>query len=158
MTYQVEIKEVASQPLAAVRFNANARNIAHTITTTLSKVWAFIKARQLPHLGINVVLYHPTPERCDLFSDEGIAMEAAVQVAQPFEGEGEICLSQTPAGKAAATTHLGPYHKLVEAHAAILAWCAEHDTPFAAVHWRAYGTWPGTATCPRTDVLISLQG
>jgi effector-binding domain-containing protein len=59
----------------------------------------------------------------------------------PFEGEGEVVFTQTPAGQVASTLHIGPYDTLSDAHDAIDAWRATHGRALAGASWEIYGDW-----------------
>ena len=51
-------------------------------------------------------------------------VDFGVEVAGPFEGEGEVRPARTPAGEVARTVHAGPYDRIKDAHDAIHAWSA----------------------------------
>jgi hypothetical protein len=53
--------------------------------------------------------------------NEPMDIAFGVQVARPFEGEGDVQCMEAPAGEVARTIHVGPYDRLGDAHDARLA-------------------------------------
>jgi effector-binding domain-containing protein len=47
--------------------------------------------------------------------------------------------SHLPEGRAATTTHRGPYDALGAAHDAVVAWCRAHSERTTGVRWEVYG-------------------
>ena len=58
-----------------------------------------------------MVLYHH-PER----RNEAMNIDFGVQVARPFERQGDVRCIETPTGEVARTVHVGPYDRLGDAH------------------------------------------
>jgi effector-binding domain-containing protein len=162
MIREVEVREVAPQTLAVVRGRANAGNVGARIGEYLSEVWAFLKASglkpaEVEHSGHNVVIYLNQEGKSLLFTDEGVPIEAGVQMAAPFEGRGRVVCSASPGGTAATVTYFGPYEKLAEAHKAIRAWCKEDGRVLAGPVWEVYGHWTDKPSELRTDVFYLLK-
>jgi effector-binding domain-containing protein len=85
-------------------------------------------------------------------------VECGVEVPQEFDGNGRVVCSSTPAGTAATTTHIGPYHKLGEAWQAIDQWCKDNGHQLAGPGWEIYGhPSPDPTQQPRTDVYRLLK-
>jgi effector-binding domain-containing protein len=158
MRYEVQIREVGPQPLAAARGQGNAENYVSHLFALLDEVWRFLKANPQPEPpGQNVFLYWNEGDKDLLHSDAGLPLEAGVQVAAPFEGTGKVVCSATPGGTVATVAHLGPYEKLAEAHAALRRWCKDHNRPLAGPSWEIYGDWNDDPAKLRTDVFYLLQ-
>lgn len=135
MAYEIVVTEVTARPLAAVRARVSAGSVAAAWRPALDQVWAFLRR----HDGVwtdghNIFVYHH-PAR------PGSAMDVAfgVEVSRPFEHEGEIVFSHTPAGIAASTIHVGPPDQLALANSAIEAWCRANDRALSGVSWEIYG-------------------
>jgi len=101
--------------------------------------------------GHNLFLYHH-PER----RNEAMNIDFGVQVARPFEGEGNVRCIETPAGEVARTVHVGPYDRLRDAHDAIHAWCAAHDRKIAQASWETYGDWNNDPALLETTIKYLL--
>jgi effector-binding domain-containing protein len=147
MQYQVEVRRVDSQMTAVVRCRAKPGELATAVPQGCGEVWTFFRSRGLPKPGRNLALYF----------DGEINLECGAEVAQPFTGNDRVVCSSTPAGLVATTAHLGPYHLLGEAHAAICKWCSEQGYTFAGPNWEVYGHWEEDPAKLRTDVYYLLK-
>jgi effector-binding domain-containing protein len=115
----------------------------------LDLVWAFLRAHEgLRTGGHNVFVYHHAAQAGALMD-----VEFGVEVSRPFEADGEVVSSHTPAGCVASTLHVGPYSGLAAANAAIEAWCAAHGHRLAGSSWETYGD-PGPDP-GRAEVRVS---
>jgi AraC family transcriptional regulator len=88
-----------------------------------------------------------------------MTIEAGVQVAAATTGEGDILSGTLPGGHAATTTHLGPYDRLSETHAAIQEWIDDQDLVPAGPPWECYVTDPTHVPDPadwKTEVFWPL--
>ena len=135
MPYEIRLEDVAARPLATVRASVPVGDVVTAWRPALDKVWAFLRRHDgLRTDGHNIFVYHHPVE-------PGALMEVdfGVEVSRPFPGEGEIVLTQTPAGRVARTVHVGPPEKIAAANAAIEAWCAARGRPLAGVSWEIYG-------------------
>src|SRR3954466_4993484 len=95
---------------AVIRGVVPRRELSRFVPEACGEVWAFVRSAGLPRPGRHVALY----------LDGEINLEVGVELAEPFVGDGQVSGSSTPAGLVATTTHMGPYHRLGEAHGAIL--------------------------------------
>lgn len=93
-----------------------------------------------------------------VYLDDAIHLEVGVEVDAPFAGHGEVTGSSTPGGRVATASHVGPYDRLSEAHAAVLAWCAANRLALAGPSWEVYGHWTDDPEQLRTDVFYLLRG
>jgi effector-binding domain-containing protein len=79
----------------------------------------------------------------------------------PIEPFDQILAGSLPPGPVAATTHLGPYHLLGQAHDAILQWCNSNGRQTVRPCWETYGHWQNAWTHDpsriRTDVYYLLK-
>ena len=151
--YQVVTQTVNAQPLAAVRRHTLIRDIVRVWKPALDLVWEFLRRHEgLRTDGHNCFLYHH-PARRDLPMD----IDFGVQVVRPFESEGEVICTQTPAGDVAMTTHVGSYDKLGAAHDAIHSWRAATGHDFGGYSWEIYGDWNHDPTKLETQVVYLLN-
>ena len=124
-----------ARPLAAVRRRVPVGGVATAWRPALDQVWAFLRAHEgIWTHGHNTFVYHH-PRSADALME----VDFGVEVGGPFEGEGEVILTHTPAGPVASTIHIGPIGRLRDAHAALDAWRAANGRTFAGHSWEVYG-------------------
>ena len=110
MTYQVGVATVEATPTAVVAATTTWEEFPTLWRSMLDQVWALIRSTDgLRTDGHNVML----------FKDDVPNVEVGVQVTGPFAPSGRVVPSALPAGRAAMTTHRGPYEGLVGAHRAV---------------------------------------
>ena len=153
MNCQVVTKAFSAQSLAAVRRRGLSRDVGRIWKPALDLVWEFLRRHKgLRTNGHNCYLYHhPT------HGDAAMDIDFGVQVIRPFEGEGEVICTETPAGEVAMTTHVGSYDKLAAAHDAIYSWRAATGRAFGACSWEIYGDWTNDTTKLETQVIYLLS-
>jgi hypothetical protein len=101
----VQIAHADSIPLAVVRRQARASELATVVPYECGVVWSFVRARQL-RAGRNVAVYW----------DCTIRLEVGVEMIDSFPDGGDVVRSATPAGRVASVVHLGPYNQLQRNH------------------------------------------
>ena len=82
-------------------------------------------------------------------------VEAAIPLAAPATGEGEMQAGTLPAGSVAMGVHAGPYEQLADTNAAIERWIEAQGLRVAGAPWESYVTDPGEYPNPvdwRTEV------
>lgn len=138
MKDEVKAETVSTVLFAAVRVRTPITGIASAWKPALDQVWAFLGTH--PEVrkpgGHNVFLYHHPSSR-----DQPMDIDFGVEVAAPFESDGPVRCTQTPAGDVAMAVHHGPYAHLARTHNAIHAWCREHGKQIGACSWETYGDW-----------------
>ncbi len=146
---EVQVIQSGSIPLAVVRRQARASELATAIPEGCGVVWSFVRARQL-RAGRNVAVYW----------DGTIRLEVGVEMIESFPDGGDVVRSATPAGRAASVVHFGPYNQLGVAHQAIRDWCSAHNLQLAGPNWEVYGHWQNDWNADpsriRTDVFYQL--
>ena len=153
MDYQVVTKTLSSQPLAAVRRRVPIGDIGRTWKSALDLVWEFLRRHEgLRTDGHNCFLYHHPANR-----GAPMDIDFGVQVIRPFEGEGEVICTGTPAGEVAMTKHIGSYAGLAAAHNAVHSWRAATGRDFAGCSWEVYGDWTDDETKLETLVIYLLS-
>jgi len=146
---EVQVAHVGSIPLAVVRRQVRAAELARVVPEGCGVVWSFVRARQL-RAGRHVAVYW----------DGAIRLEVGVEMIDALPDEGDVVQSATPAGPAASVVHLGPYNQLGVAHQAIRDWCSVHNRQLAGPSWEIYGHWQDDWNADpsqiRTDVFYQL--
>ena len=150
MSRPIELARVNAVPTAVIRGRVRPHELASFVPAACGEVWSFVRSAGLPRPGRHVALY----------SDEG-SVEAGVEVSERFDGIDRVRCSQLPAGRAATTTHFGPYAGLGDAHAEVRRWCEGQGHRLVGVCWEVYGHWdPGWNADPssiRTDIFHLLE-
>ena len=146
---EVHVAHSDSIPLAVVRRQARASELATVVPDGCGVVWSFVRARQL-HGGRHVAVYW----------DGTIRLEVGVEMTESFPDGGEVVRSATPAGRTASVAHFGPYQQRGAAHKAIRDWCSAHNLQFAGPNWEIYGHWQDDWNADpsriRTDIFYLL--
>jgi effector-binding domain-containing protein len=149
-SYAVQLQRLTSIPLAVVRRQASASDLARVVPECCGVVWNVVRAQQT-RAGRHVAIYW----------DDGIRLEVGVELHGPFAEHGEVVRSATPAGAVASATHFGPYAGLDAAHDAIHRWCTANSHQLAGPRWEIYGhwqrEWDADPSLIRTDVYYLLS-
>jgi effector-binding domain-containing protein len=145
MGYQVQVLEVSAHPAAVAKGPLILGKIPEVMLGLIGQVWDFIKRTGVKSDGINVAVYYKD------------RIEAGARVLTPFEGDGRVYCSSTPAGLAATVAHIGPYNRMGEAHSAIVKYCAATGRKLTGVNWEVYGHWTDDESKLRTDVYYLLE-
>lgn len=127
----VRIDTLPPRSLAVVRRRVRASELSRVVPEGCGLVWTYLRENNITGAGRHVALYW----------DGEINLEVGVELDPPFAGNGEVVRSATPAGPVACATHLGPYSRLGETHAAIQRWCVEQGQQLAGPSWEVYGHW-----------------
>jgi len=149
-SYAIQLRRLESVPLAVVRRQARAADLARLVPECCGLVWNVMRAEHV-RAGRHIAVYW----------DGSIRLEVGVELHGPFAGHGEVVRSATPAGAVASTTHLGPYTGVGAAHDAIREWCRANHHRLAGPSWEIYGHWqPEWNADPsriRTDVFYLVE-
>jgi effector-binding domain-containing protein len=149
-SYAVRLQRLESVPLAVIRRQARASELARFVPECCGLVWNEVRAQQA-RAGRHVAIYW----------DGGIRLEVGVELHGPFAEHGDVIRSATPAGAVASATHFGPYGGLGAAHDAVHRWCQANRHRLAGPRWEIYGHWqPEWNVDPtqiRTDVFHLLS-
>lgn len=129
-SYVVQLQQLDSVPLAVIRRQVSASELARVVPECCGLVWNQVRAQQA-QAGRHVAIYW----------DGAIRLEVGVELLGPFAEHGEVVLSATPAGAVASATHYGPYGGLGAAHDAVRGWCQANNHTLAGPHWEIYGHW-----------------
>lgn len=130
MNEQVRLAQTDSILLAVVRRRARQSELGTLIPRLCGVVWDFLRAKGIKG-GRHVALY----------LNGEMDIEVGAEVSERFQGEGEVVLSQTPAGTTASIVHFGPYGTLGRSHAAVHEWCKANQYRSTGKSWEIYGHW-----------------
>lgn len=149
-SYAIQLQRLDSVPLAVIRRQASAAELARVVPECCGLVWDAVRAQQA-QAGRHVAIYW----------DGSIRLEVGVELLGPFAEHGEVVRSATPAGAVASATHFGPYGGLGAAHDAVRRWCKANDHRLAGPNWEIYGHWQrewnADPSRVRTDVYYLLS-
>jgi effector-binding domain-containing protein len=151
-SYVVQLQRLDSIPLAVIRRQAKASDLARVVPECCGLVWNVVREQQV-RAGRHVAVYW----------DGSITLEVGVELYGPFAEQGEVVRSATPSGVVASATHFGPYGGLGAAHDAVRRWCTANNHNLAGPSWEIYGhwqrEWDADPSQIRTDVyyLLSLD-
>ena len=149
-SYVVQLQQLESVPLAVIRRQASATELARVVPECCGLVWNAVRAQQA-RAGRHVAIYW----------DGSIRLEVGVELDGPFAEQGDVVRSATPAGTVASTTHFGPYGGLGAAHDAVRRWCSENNHRRAGPNWEIYGhwqrEWDADPSQIRTDVFYLMR-
>jgi effector-binding domain-containing protein len=147
---EITLVDALPRPLAVVRVTTVLSRWPGEFMKALDKVYAAVKAGKLEQNGHNVMVYRPR-------ADGLVDIECGIDVSTRFEGLGEVVYSETPAGPAAKTAHIGPYQQLGMSHKAIAEWCRENGHSLTGTCWEIYGDWEQDPAKLRTDLFHLLE-
>jgi effector-binding domain-containing protein len=142
MAVNIFIETVTARTLAAVRRKVHIEQIGAAWRPALDQVWQFLS--QHPGLrsdGHNIFLYHHPLYHHPANRREPMDIDFGVHVTRSFPKEGDVFVTETPAGRVATALHVGHYERLGETHDAIHAWAAASQMMFAGKSWGIYGDW-----------------
>jgi len=149
-SYAVQVQQLESVPLAVIRRQAKSSELSRLVPECCGLVWNAVRAQGVKG-GRHVAIYW----------DGSIRLEVGVELAGPFNEQGEVVRSATPGGAVAWATHLGPYGAIGAAHEAVRRFCQDNNHRLAGPSWEIYGHWRDEwNTNPsqiRTDVFYLLS-
>ena len=149
MHREIALVEVRPRPIAVVRVTTVLSTWPREFMKTLDKVYEAVRAGKVKQSGQNVMVYRPR-------KDGQVDIECGVEVAAEFEKTGEVIYSETPAGLAATTPHIGPYQELGVSHRAIVDWSRRNGHHLTGTCWEIYGDWEEDTAKLRTDLFHLL--
>ena len=148
---KVEVQDVLPRPVAVMRVTTHLSTWPQEFGGPLGRVYAALKAAEVKHPGLNVMVYRPR-------RDGRVDIECGVCVAAKFDCLGEVVSSETPGGVAATFAHIGPYSQLKAGHDAIVDWARSHGRTLSGTCWEVYGHWNDDPAKLRTDLYHLLLG
>jgi effector-binding domain-containing protein len=153
MPYEVRVEEAPPRRIAAVRETVKLADFPARVPGLLGEVWQHLRDNQVT-TGHNVMVFLDNS-----MTDGEITFDTlfGVEVESEVPPGARIRVTETPGGRVATTTLLGPYAQLFEVHAAVRDWCAANGHELAGPCWEVYGDWTDDESQLRTDVYYVLR-
>ncbi|MCB9870900.1 MAG: GyrI-like domain-containing protein [Planctomycetes bacterium] len=148
----IRIAELRERHALTVRVKVKPAEISLTFARILPQVMGYLAKKGVTPDGAPFSLYHS-------FGKE-VELEAGFPVPKRVEGEGVIKAVVLPAGKAAVTWHVGPYHDLATSHGRLQAWIAAQGLEALGPLREIYWTDPGLEQDPkrwRTEIIRPVR-
>ncbi|MEP6629691.1 MAG: GyrI-like domain-containing protein [Lapillicoccus sp.] len=148
MDYEVTVVDVEPEPTVVVAATTTWSEFPTVWGRLLGEVWGCLHAGGIDQGCPNVMLYR----------DDVPHVEVGVLLAQPCPLTGRVVTSTLPAGRAATTTHHGPFETVGAAHGAVVSWCAAHGLRPDGTRWEVYGPHHDDPAEQWTQVFWLLPG
>ena len=97
----------------------DAADLTEQIEKSFTAVYAAVNSGKIQQPGHNVIVYRR-------LGNGKLKWNVGFRSPARFDDFGQLVYRETPAGRAATTTHYGPYDRLGETHAALVAWARNH--------------------------------
>ena len=153
MVYEIAVKEIAPQPMVAIRVTVPRDQLGDLMDEVVPEVWHYLDAQGIPPAGPPFARYHR-------YDPDEVDIEIGLPVATSIAGQGRIQPGALPGGQVAATWHQGQYETLPAAYEALDAWLAQQEWTEAGAPWEVYWTDPRAVADPnewRTEVLWPVR-
>ena len=153
MAIEVTIQELEPQTTLGIRETCRQSELPATMDRIFGELWAYLeRVGQQPAGPAFTRYYAETP---DSFS-----FEAGFPLAEPVPCEGRMGLGELPGGRAAVTTHVGPYEGLAQVYPALEAWIEQQGHTANGAPWEVYVTDPSQepdSSKWRTDLIWPIR-
>ncbi len=149
MAYSIEVDDVASVLVAAVRVRTANDRIGDDIATGFGRVMQTLGAEGIEPTGSPFIVYHDVID-----ADADGDIELCIPVSRAVAGDG-VSGREVPGGTVAATVHRGSYEEVGAAHDALVAWIAAHGHAAVGPPREIYLNDP--ATVAPADVLTRVE-
>ena len=152
MPYEVTVKELPAQPVAATRATTTLREISTVISDGVHAILDELGRQGIEPAGPLQVVYH-----ADQVLDEETSapIEICFPVAAGFEATGEVYGAELAGGPAAVTVHRGPYAEITPAYHTVSGWIHDHGHELAGGPREVYLNVPGQVAV--ADLLTEVQ-
>jgi len=151
MPYEVTVKEVTPQHVAALRRHTSLATIGDDIQQAFATLGAAVGKAGAAMAGPPFLVM---PDVIDEEMDGDV--ELCFPLAAPFAGEGEVRGEEMPAMTVASTIHRGPYDEVGPAYHTLTGWIQEHGHEVAGPPREVYLTDPQETPDP-ADYLTEVQ-
>ena len=158
MEGKVEIKDLAPQPVLAMRFHTNVEKIGTDIGTAFAAFFHYLGELGENPAGMPFILYHLGVEGefdPKMFDPQDVDMEAAVPTARLLESEGEIEAKELPGGMVAYVVYKGPYQDMEPAYEAIADFVKKNGYRYSGPPREIYFNDPNEV--PQSELLTEIQ-
>lgn len=117
MIAEPTLQERAAQPYVALCRKLPPRDIGRDLPPLHDEVMGWLHNNGIAPSGAPFFRYLRVDMDADLFE-----VEVGWPVAAPVQGEGELIGGMLPAGRYGVILNTGPFHELMPAHMALMAW------------------------------------
>jgi effector-binding domain-containing protein len=149
VAYEVTLVDIAEQRTVVVAATTTWAEYPSLWRELSGEVWACLRASGITRGCPNVMVYRDDPPN--------VNVEVGVLLDRPPPLSGRVTTSALPDGRAATTTHRGPYDGLGAAHQAVADWCTRNGVRPAGPRWEIYGPHEEDTARLRTDVYWLLS-
>jgi effector-binding domain-containing protein len=150
MPYEVQVKEVLPQHVAAVLKHVSMDTIGPQIMEAFNQLGASMGRARLELAGPPfLVMLGPIEE------DAGGDIELCFPLPAPFQGEGEVYGREVEGGTMASTVHRGPYDEVGPAYHTLTGWIQEHGHEILGPSREVYLSNPDQT--PPSEYLTEIQ-
>jgi AraC family transcriptional regulator len=160
MAYSITTQDLTPQPVLLLRRRVKPSDIAAALGESLGHIFTVAQKNGIALAGQPFTRYIEWgPGLMTIEPGLPVVMPARERQRIDSSGRFDIFADTLPGGRAAMTTHLGPYDRLFEAHAAVQIWIEEHGLTTAGALWEVYVTDPADYPDPKdwkTDVFWPL--
>jgi AraC family transcriptional regulator len=156
MEYSITKREIASQPVLAVRRRVKPDAMAAALSEMFGEIFVFAQ-------GSGAAMAGQPLTRFVEWGPGLITIDGCLPIAAPFTGDvrGNVRADTLPGGPVATMIHTGPYDKLIGAHAAMQQWIEAQGFVAQGAPWEAYITDPAEYPDPndwKTEIFWPLAG
>ena len=137
MPYEVQVKEVPAQHVAALSKHTSLATIGEDVSAAFTQIWGVIGPRGIVPMGPPFLVMNDALDEVT----EG-DVELCVPIAEPFEGSGEVTGHDVEGVTAATAVHRGPYAEIGPAYHTLTGWVQEHGHEIAGPSREVYLTDP----------------
>lgn len=152
MSYTIEEKEIAAQPVAYKSGAGTAAEIPKVMSALLPEVMGYLNDKGVTPAGPPFTHY--------LSMGETIQLESGIPIKEKIEAGAGIKVGLLPGGTVLRTEHIGPYDTLNEAYQALARHVEANDLNAGDTIWEYYWTDPGQEPDPakwRTEIFLSIE-
>lgn len=150
MPYEVAVKQVAAQEVAAVKKYCSTRTVGSEIQQGFTALMMYLGKEGVAPAGPPFIVYH------EVIDDQTAGdIEICMPVARPVAGDGDVYGMQLAGGAVATTVHQGPYDEIGPAYHTLTGWIQEHGHEIAGPPREIYLNDP-RSVAPE-DILTELD-
>jgi len=159
--FTAEVRDLGAQPTVCARFITRKELLGEVFATVPAQVIQRVAAVGATPVGALYARY-PT------YTDDEVDVEVGIPIAAPVAGleavasleRGEVGAGELPAGRVAATMHIGSYRGLSSTYERLHAWIHDHGLTEGDGPWESYlddpGDMSGDVSRLRTEVVWPL--
>jgi effector-binding domain-containing protein len=148
--YKVEVRRLSPATTAVIFASIPFGEMAATLAEIFGEVQHYLHAigtEPVTNQAFARFVVHQAEERVDV--------EAGFATSRPVFPAGDVTPGDLPGGDVAVCLHVGPFHEIDKAYAAVNEWLAAHQRKASGVPWELYLSMPGEFP-QRTEIYVPL--